>query len=189
MQFILLEIPPASGRDPATTWIAIAVGVLTVVYITLVKPLRTKKKQKDPLERGAGHSSLAQQRAVERDMSNLLVELSEMARQMTAQLDTRSAKLELLIREADARIAALRSGSPAPAIAPDSAVDEPLQGVIIEAKASLNGSLHEQKVDPRHAQIYDLADEGHSPQEIARQLGQPSGEIELILALRGAPGR
>ena len=40
-------------------------------------------------------------------------------------------------------------------------------------------------MDPRHAQVYDLADEGLSAPEIARQLGRPSGEIELILALRG----
>src|SRR5436190_24306376 len=107
MPFILLDITPASGPDPATTWIAIAVGVLTIVYVTLVKPLRSKKKHKDPLERTPALAGLATQRAVERDMSNLLVELSEMARQMTAQLDTRSAKLELLIKQADARTAAL----------------------------------------------------------------------------------
>jgi DNA-binding NarL/FixJ family response regulator len=40
-------------------------------------------------------------------------------------------------------------------------------------------------VDPRHAEVYDLADEGQSAQEIARQTGRPRGEIELILALRG----
>ena len=40
-------------------------------------------------------------------MESLLVELSEMARQISAQLDTRSQKLEILIREADEKIAAL----------------------------------------------------------------------------------
>jgi DNA-binding NarL/FixJ family response regulator len=61
-----------------------------------------------------------------------------------------------------------------------------LDGVIREARApSHGGPLAEQKMDPRHAQVYDLADEGLSPPEIARQLGRPSGEIELILALRG----
>ena len=39
-------------------------------------------------------ASLASQCAVERDMSHLLVEMSEMARQITAQLDTRAAKFE-----------------------------------------------------------------------------------------------
>jgi hypothetical protein len=186
MHLTLLETT-TPGRDPATTWIAIAVGILTVVYVTLVRPLR-QKKTKDPLEQPPVRTSLAQQRAVERDMSNLLVELSEMARQMTAQLDTRAAKLELLLKEADDRIETLRSmgGNPAGSATGSTAADR-LEGVIQEARAALGPSLSEQKIDPRHAQVYDLADEGHSPQEIARRLDRPSGEIELILALRGAP--
>ena len=40
-------------------------------------------------------------------------------------------------------------------------------------------------IDPRHAEVYDLADEGQSAQDIARHTGRPSGEVELILALRG----
>jgi hypothetical protein len=191
MLLILLETtaPPAT-RDPATTWIAISVGILLVVYVTFVRPLR-KKKDKDPLDRSPGFSSLAQQRAVERDMSNLLVELSEMARQMTAQLDTRAAKLELLLKEADERIALLRSAgahqadSAAPMAPPNAS-----EGVIIEARVpSIITRLPEPKIDPRHAQVYDLADEGLSPPEIARQLDRPSGEIELILALRGESPR
>jgi hypothetical protein len=39
-------------------------------------------------------------------------------------------------------------------------------------------------IDPRHAEIYALADQGRSPRDIATHLGRPSGEIELILALR-----
>ena len=180
MHPFLVDIP-APGRDPATTWIAIAVGIMTVVYVTLVRPLR-KKKAKDPLEHRPGHATLAQQRGVERDMSNLLVELSEMARQMTAQLDTRSAKLELLIKEADERIAALRGQEEA---APGGR--QVLDGVIVEKKGLVADSMPEGKLDPRHVQVYELADGGHGPQEIARVLGRPSGEIELILALRGTP--
>ena len=36
----------------------------------------------------------------------------------------------------------------------------------------------------RHAAVWQLADEGRSPEEIASAAGQPVGEIELILALR-----
>ncbi len=42
----------------------------------------------------------------------------------------------------------------------------------------------EPQIDPRHAEIYAWADQGRTPREIASQLGRPSGEIELILALR-----
>lgn len=193
MDFTLATIPsPPTIGDPAAAWIAIAVGVLAVVYVVYVRPLR-KKKQSDPLDRGAAHGTLSQRRAVERDMSNLLVELSEMARQMTAQLDTRAAKLELLIREADEKIAVLRGLESAnghsddgrvSAEQPTSSVAAALEGVIMEARAPIRPSFAEPPLDPRHVRIYDMADEGHTPQEIARQLDRPSGEIELILALR-----
>ena len=39
-------------------------------------------------------------------------------------------------------------------------------------------------IDPRHAEVYVLADQGHSPHAIAQRLERPYGEIELILALR-----
>jgi hypothetical protein len=39
-------------------------------------------------------------------------------------------------------------------------------------------------IDSRYAEIYALADQGRSPRDIATHLGRPSGEIELILALR-----
>src|SRR3954464_6487437 len=101
MDPILLEITaPPAARDPATSWIVIAVAILGIVYVTFVRPLRQKKQDQDPLQRQATSGGvLARQRSVEREMSNLLVELSEMARQMTAQLDTRTAKLELLLKE------------------------------------------------------------------------------------------
>jgi len=38
--------------------------------------------------------------------------------------------------------------------------------------------------DARYAEIYALSDRGEAPQEIARKLDRPRGEVELILALR-----
>jgi hypothetical protein len=193
MQFPLLDI---SSRDPATTWGAIAVGVLTIVYVVFIRPLR---KKKDPLARPKGDSTsnLARQRSVERDMSNLLVELSEMTRQLTAQLDTRAAKLEILLREADEKLAALRAEA---GRSPEAAAqhDLPLRHSVdrgfhppaedchdrLLLSNTAMGSTALAETDGRHAAIYDLADEGHNAHEIARQLDRPSGEIELILALR-----
>ena len=196
MDPILVEITaPSAARDPATTWLVIAVAILAIVYVTFVRPLRQKKKDRDPLQRQAVGGALAKQRTVEREMSNLLVELSEMARQMTAQLDTRAAKLELLLKEADEKILLLKQAG-AGALAdgqsgPASAAATALEGVIMEARAPVDAAMPEpqQQLDPRHARVYDLADEGHSPQEIARELERPSGEIELILALRSRSGR
>ena len=180
MPFILLD---SSTPTPYTSWAAIAVAVLTIIYVVFIKPMTGKKK--DPLAKAAPEPGLARQRGVERDVSNLLVEMSEMARRMTGQIDTRAAKLEALIREADEKIATLRSmgaghGGGGP------------HGVLVEAKLLEADAVRMRtvedsvpSVDPRHAEVYDLADGGQSAQDIARQTGRPRGEVELILALRG----
>ena len=121
-------------------------------------------------------SSLASQRSVEREMSNLLVELSEMARQVTAQLDTRAAKLEVLMKEADEKIAILKSlGDSRRAMTPSADDSSPMGTARIHAPA---------RHDPRHLEVYTLADEGRTPRQIAQHLNRPDGEVELILALR-----
>src|SRR5687767_11811983 len=92
----------AAGNDPMQ-WVIYAMGFLVIIYLIL-RPLA---KKKDPLE-GVPKFSLSKQRTVEREMSNILVELSNMARQVTAQIDTRAAKLEVLMQDADQRIAELK---------------------------------------------------------------------------------
>jgi hypothetical protein len=149
-------------------WVLYGLAVVTMAYIVL-RPFMRRKK--DPLEK-APQFGLSQQRAVEREMSNVLVQLSEMARQVTGQLDTRAAKLEALMDEADRKIEELKrltagsEGQSDFAAKPATAAREPAA------------------VDPRHREVYALADQGRSVGEIARQLGRPQGEVELILALR-----
>src|SRR5277367_4632836 len=108
----LLNTPPSE-----TTWILVGIAGATILYAVF----RPSMKKKDPLARSASVTSMSQQRNVERQMQNLLVELSEMARQLTAQLDTRSQKLESLLQEADEKIEQLRNAS-APVIPPRAAV-------------------------------------------------------------------
>lgn len=164
-----------SGMD----WLVLAMVMLAITYLLL---RNSAKKKRDPLAGGTmiGRMSLAQQRATERQMESLLVELSDMSRQISSQLDTRAAKLEALIREADEKIEQLQNARPDHGPPPSvqrrqPAVEEerpPMRLVVPEA------------VDPRHAEVYRLADQGQTPQQIAQRLGRPSGEIELILALR-----
>ena len=80
-----------------------------------------------------------------------------------------AAKLEALMQEADKKIAELKQLETThhePEIKPFEPKSAPLP------------------TDARYSAIYDLADAGHSVQEIAQQLDRPRGEVELILALR-----
>lgn len=144
-------------------WIFVGLAMLLASYMIM----RPKKKRKDPLA-SPPRSSLSQQRSVEREMQNLLVELSQMAQQISAQIDTRSAKLEALIKEADEKIAQLSAANS-------------------KAPAGLRLVQDEEVADSRYQEIYAMADKGARVMEIAQKFGKPSGEIELILALR--PGR
>lgn len=155
-------------------WLLVIMALLTMIY-AVVRPIFRKK---DPLDKPPSFGSLAQQRAVEKQMQNVLVDLSEMARQISAQLDTRSTKLELLIREADQKLAALKSAM----------AQEPPMRSSPEKSPVRQTSMEEEEiipqVDPQHVEVYTLADQGRTPYQIAQQLNRPSGEIELILALR-----
>jgi hypothetical protein len=185
-QFLLV----GSAPEDSTYLIAIGLGAFVLIYLTLLRPKMRGKK--DPLEKQPFRSGMAQQRALERDMQTLLVEYEQMIRNMTGQLDTRAAKLELLIKEADEKIAELRAardGSTFPMSA------SPLEsGSVSEADAAIARATDLTPTprrdptgpDPRHAEVYALADQGLSPRDVARKLGRPNGEIELILALRTA---
>lgn len=166
-------------------------GALVILYI-VIRPMF--KRKKDPFDKPFRARSLAQQRSVERQMEALLVELSEMTRQMTAQLDTRAAKLEALIREADEKIGRLQNAvqrddaDPSALAALRQTIDtRPTPQQVppaIEAIEPPPAAPVREEIDPLHEQVYALADAGKSVGEIASEINRPSGEIELILALR-----
>lgn len=177
----LLALKPA--EDP-TAYIALLLGGMVLIYLGVLRPMM--RKRKDPLEREPARAGLGQQRAIEREMQHLLVEYEQMIRNMTAGLDTRAAKLEILIREADEKLAALRAATgAASAAAPNRAgASETVHGAARAEDLVGPPPAAAPVPDPRHAEVYALADEGLAPREVARRLGRPNGEIELILALR-----
>jgi hypothetical protein len=194
MLTILAQTPQ---RWDTTTWILLCIAAGATMYVMY----RSRRRWKDPLspKKVVPSTSLspAQQRAVERQMQELLVELSDMSRQITGQLDTRAARLEVLIRQADERIAKL---SHADSTTPSPTTITP----VLVPEVSSSTSESSQVPDPApetdstpmvaideivqppaaHREVYVLADEGSSPQQIADRLSRPRGEIELILALR-----
>lgn len=171
---------------------AFAVAILATGYVYLKA---RRKSRRDPLAGPPPFSSLAAQRRIENQMTELLVELEKMARQMNAQLDTRAAKLEELIRQADERLAALEQAERSlaerqsasalrlrPADGSDVSLGPPGEGEsgVAEEEEAFPSPI---PIDPRHAQVYRLVDEGRDVHEIARELRQPVGEVELIIKL------
>jgi hypothetical protein len=192
----MFELPLSAAewsKDPIAQWALPIVAVLTILYVVVVRPMRQKK---DPMEaKPPAVSHLAQQRALERDMTNVLVQYEQMIRQMTAGVDTRAARLESLIHEADQRIATLRrlnaAGAERPPVVDRMSADAPtpLDSPAAPSTDVVAAPDLEDWVDPRHAEIYALADAGQSSRDIARQVDRAGAEIEMILALRPRPRR
>ena len=178
----------AAGGGPPQ-WVVLALAAATILYIAVIRPMRKGKPSKDPLKRPPSQTTLAQQRAVERDMGNLLVEYEGMIRRMTAQVDTRATKLEMLIREADDRIAQLKAIAGPVAVNPAAAPSDPPSAVplVPAGGAELPEAVPTppEPVARPHDAVYLLADKGQTSRQIAQQLQQHVGEVELILALRG----
>ncbi len=191
-----------SGPRDIGQWVALSAGILAVAYLLL----RKGSRRKDPLDHKPP-LTLAQHRQVDRDMGNLLVELSDMARQVSSQLDTRAKKLELLIDEADRRIERLTgimaTGAPVsptdrpaprepspnrdfPPIRdlPNARDYPPARDLQTHRDFPPTPTAPPDGLDPRHADIHRLADEGLGARAIAEKLNRPNGEVELILALR-----
>jgi hypothetical protein len=117
------------------------------------------------------------------------VEMHELARDLSAQLDSKMRVLQELLRASEEERARLEA-----ALHRASAVagNGDLRGVEREAadrerpQAGIGNSDGEAL---RYGPIYALADEGYSCAAISEQTGHPIGEVELILSLRGSNER
>jgi len=164
-----------SSEDLLSPQKLVPLAILVVVIFLLLRPRRIGGKGPSAAAlRTPPAASTSQDR---RDLEALIVELHELSRKINADIDTHFAKLEAGMRDADRRIATLtrltrKTGQPSG------------PGVPAEPGAT---PPPEDNSDPnlRHAIVYELADSGLKPVDIARQLGKTPGEIELILNLRG----
>lgn len=104
------------------------------------------------------------------DMERLLSELETLSTKLNTQLDQKHAQLQETIRDADQRVFALRA-----------LVQAARSG---ESPAAASAPLSREEA--RKARIYELSEKGMTTLEIARQMEQPVGEVELILNLRRA---
>ncbi|MBX3381801.1 MAG: hypothetical protein KF805_17035 [Phycisphaeraceae bacterium] len=101
-----------------------------------------------------------------------------LTRELIDELEARAERLERLIERAETTITELRENEQRAAARPAS--------VIAEAKMR-NVPTPEPSIftDPVHREVCAMADDGLSAVDIARRLQMPTGQVELILNLRG----
>jgi len=148
-------------------------------------PMIVETPRPDPKQQGPSLDSPG-------DKSRWEVEMHETARDLSAQLDTKMAALQQLIRQADrasARLEAiLEAGGATPPDLHAGYNSQPVgrtDGLIPPAPGDPGGDPDDRSaVEDRYEQICSLADRGLRSAEIASRVGIPVGEINLILGLR-----
>lgn len=170
-----------------TQWVLLAGVILAVGLLMLGSVRRHRNPGLDPSEYAREQiARLKDQKGVKDDLQQLVVELHDAARRLNAQMDTKAARLEALIRDADERIGRLhqaQSGSVSregDVRGVDLMVDDSAQS------DSASSAEPGEPPDPVRHRILSLSAKGNSAVEIARETGVKPGEIELILALHAS---
>jgi hypothetical protein len=158
----MLAIPAQLGL--LTDWIPVVLmtaGLAVLSWTIARHRLRRVGAVSRPVEAPPGREVL---RAVMGDAE-------ELAHRLATELDAKAERLERLIAQADDRLRRLDAPVSASEAKPPRRAPSVVGG--------------EDGRDPLNRRVYTLADEGLPPVAIAQRLDQPTGKVELILALRG----
>ena len=128
-----------------------------------------------------------------RDHERWEVRMHDLARELSAQLDSKTSALIQLVNQAERRIAELEAlleqstsaGESHVSLDLTSSVGTQAEGLSIPAEVSEPAIERTSgAVTTRQAEIFNLADAGHTSRAIAERVGAPIGEVELMLGLR-----
>ena len=166
-----------------------------LVLITMALLTGVLRRRRQMANRGTAREQLErlkQESGMRGDLETLMVEIEQLAKRFGAQLDAKTVQLEKLLREADARITELRrhqaggaesgpAGGVAGAVAGTAvSADLPAAPPAVAEPDPPSGD------DALARRVDELDKKGLAPVEIARQLNEHVGKVELILALRNA---
>lgn len=153
-------------------WILLGILAIAVVSILLFSMRRSNAgptlTPHEKIER------MNQTRAVRDDLKMTMRELEQMAQKIGDDLDRRGRELRQLIAEADQKLSELELRSKATVVAVAQQSRKPVAVDVDD----------DEKPDELSMRVYRMADQGRPPIEIARNLNEQVGKVELILALR-----
>lgn len=168
------------GGSNALAGMLMAGGVLIITFILMSRLRRKQKSRPSQLSTAEQVAHLRARAADSAGIDAFKADAHDFTRQMAALLDSKAERLEQIIADADDRLARLEHAQQT--LAP---ISPPLQTPRPASRRTPPDIDRSPAVDPLHDRVYRLADSGLDPVAIAREIGQPTGQIELILALRG----
>jgi DNA-directed RNA polymerase specialized sigma24 family protein len=182
-----------TGLATIFDWLSPVLVVFGVVVIALMLVIAIRSQA--AVRGWESSASVTSDERRTRDVESMRDDLLETVRSLASQLENRVHELETLLEEADQRLALLNEslattigphaapspGAPAPPAPPASPAAPAARAADwAPALASI------EELDPLRRAIFDMADAGRTPLEIARALNEQVGKVELILALRQA---
>lgn len=155
--------------SPINPQTALLIGIVLIIGTLFIARSRSRRRDSSVDGRAGAQARMHNSRLASQareDIDELMIRLEELSREICGQIDTRFAKLEHAITEADAKLAALRAAT----------------GTAV-TMATPQTTVPDVSLDPKHAEICRRAQSGQPNLTIAREMDMPIGEVELILSL------
>ena len=179
MNVTLLASPLSGMTGTQLGMLVLAVIFLTILMVSTGRRVRESRALTGRSARER-YAELDGRHSSRREVEQATLELDKVARQVHAQIDTKLVRLEVLIRDADKRIAELS------AVVGDRQRRPPFEVTLAEETPVADGETASEPSDERFASIYQWADKGLTAPQIANKVDRVQGEVELILGLRKA---
>ena len=171
--FTISTLPLAVRIMSGSQALLIAV-ILATTFLMLLSYSR-KRRETGPSPRAYAREQMArlkEEKVIHDDLSDLMMQLERVAREMNGELDAKFIRLEKSIRDADAR--AERLERLLDSERGNSGLDVTVGAVSRRASSDT----------ANRDRIYALADAGRSAKDIASETDIPVGEVKLTLSLR-----
>ena len=191
---ILAEVAESAQDNSGSVFsdVIFVLGIIVIAFIimrtTMRRVMRSKQRSKIPIQQ-----RLADKRKIDDtyiQMNELMAALADLSRQINGQIDTRLAKLDILLQQADETIERLSQSASDMKQNTLQKPDPPIVNTATDTVKGISEKFHSSiELTEKNRQVLDLAKQGLSAIAIAQQLSRPIGEIQLILSLAGRKER
>jgi hypothetical protein len=168
--------PLAKGVISGTQ--ALTLGLILAATSFSMISLRRKRRERGPSPRMYAREQVArlrEQKSIETDIGEIMLQLQQVAREINAQLDAKFVRLERSVRDADERIRRLERLAPTKSRA--ATLDVTVSDTTEPAKRAPSNSGEITR------RICAMGAAGKPPADIARAVGKSIAEVQLILAV------
>jgi hypothetical protein len=165
MMQLLTILAEGTSKTPPPQ-VLVMVGMLLVIGSLVWMGMR-RSRRNQPEARTHAHAEKHNSRLesqARQDIDELMVRLEEVSREICGKVDTRFARLEQVIAEADQKLAALKA-------------------VLRRQDGNGDSPPFPVAIDPKHLEVCRRFNEGQAVVAIAREMGLVPGEVELIVSL------